>query len=202
MWDFPQPGTPANITDADVYTAVFYFIERYGLPAMAAAPETGRIFRGYTNRMVLPPDNEYAVMTIVGHSRRGTNVETFDAESAAADEEGNAVLHELVVCDVQIDFYSEANSPTDYARLRAQALETIARSPWGVNFFKEHGMSCLNADNARDLSAVTDSAQYVSRWSVTLHLSFVASISGKLPWFDAVSLGRLENVDVHHSPQK
>ena len=199
---FPQPTDPVNTTTADIYTAVFYFIESYGLPAMSAAPDTGRIFRGYSNRMVLPADNEYAVMTIVGQRRRGTNIETFDASKAEAGEKGDAALYELIFTDVQIDFYSEANSPTDYARLRAQAIETIGRSPWGVKFFKQHGISCLYCDDARDLSTVTDSAQYVSRWSVTLHLSHINSISAKLPWFDKVTFQRLENVDVHHPPQK
>lgn len=191
---FPQPTDPVNTTTADIYTAVFYFIEKYGLPAMASAPDTGRIFRGYSNRMVLPADNEYAVMTIVGQKRRGTNIETFDASKAEAGEKGDAALYELIFTDVQIDFYSEANSPTDYARLRAQAIEMIGRSPWGVKFFKQHGISCLYCDDARDLSAVTDSAQYVSRWSVTLHLAYSASMTAELPWFDAVEIQKIKNI--------
>lgn len=199
---FPQPTSPANTTAADIYAAVFAFINAYGLPAMPAAPTTGRIFRGYSNRMVLPPDNEYAVMTIVGQQRRGTNVETFDASSAAAGEDGDAELSELVLCNVQIDFYSPPDTGTEAARLRAQAIETVGRSPWGTKFFKDHGISCLYCEDARDLSAVTDSAQYVSRWSVVLHLGYRAKIAAKLPWFDAVKFERIENVDVHHPPQK
>lgn len=201
MHIFPQVETPQNTTAADIYAAVFAFIEKFAVPLMPAAPTTGRIFRGYSNRMVLPPDNEYAVMTIVGQHRRGTNVETFDARKAAANEDGDAELSELVICDVQIDFYSPTHTGTEAARMRAQAVETVGRSPWGVRFFAEKGIKCLYCDDVRDLSAVTDAAQYVSRWSVTLHLAFRASVTAKLPWFDAVQIERLENVDVHHPPQ-
>lgn len=194
MRTFPQPANPANTTAADVYAAVFAFINAYGLPAMPASPATGRIFRGYTNRMVLPPDNEYAVMTIVGQKRRGTNIETFDGSKAGEDEDGEATLFELILCDVQIDFYSPTETGTDAARLRAQALETVGRSPWGAKFFRDHGISCLYCDDARDLSAVTDSAQYVSRWSVTLHLAYSASMTAELPWFDAVEIQKIKNI--------
>lgn len=193
MRTFPQPQHPANTTTADIYAAVFAFINAYGLPAMPAAPTTGRIFRGYSNRMVLPPDNEYAVMTIVGQKRRGTNVETFDGSKAKEDEDGEATLSELILCDVQIDFYSPPDTGTEAARLRAQALETVGRSPWGTKFFRDHGISCLYCDDARDLSAVTDSAQYVSRWSVTLHLAYNASIKAELPWFDAVEIQKIKS---------
>ena len=200
MRTFPTPAAPAYDSPADIYAAVYEYISEYGLPKMADAPATGRIFRGYSNRMALPADNEYAVMTIIGHERRGTNTETFNAEKAAADKDGDAVLSELVECEVQIDFYSEPHRGGDYARLRAQAIEAISRSPWGVQFFQSRGISCLYSERARDLSVVTDSAQYVSRWSTVLHLAFRANIKAGLPWFETVGW-RIENVDVHHPPQ-
>ena len=194
------PLNPSAVDEPDVYRAVYDFIAAYGLPEMLPAPKTGRIFRGWSNRMTLPQDNEYAVMSIISHTRRGTNIETFDASQAAIDEDGVITTSELVLCDVQIDFCSDPHSGRDYARRRAQAIETAARSSLAPQFFAQYNMSCLYADNARDMSFVGDARQYVSRWMTTVHLSFVTAVSAELPWFDAVNLKRLENVDVHHPP--
>lgn len=200
MTIFPPPLNFKAVDEPDVYRAVCGFIETFGLPAMLPAPKTGRIFRGWSNRMSLPHDNEYAVMSVISHSRRGTNVEHYDASQAAIDEDGILTTSELIFCDVQIDFCSDPHGGRDYARRRAQAIETAARSSIAPQFFAGYGMSCLYATDARDLSFVGDAQQYVSRWMTVITLSFVTTVSADLPWFDAVRLKRLENVDVHHPP--
>lgn len=202
MTIFPPPLNPAAVSEPDVYKAVKAFIAQYGLPAMPpATPKIpSRIYQGWVNRAALPPDNEYAVMSIISHLRRGTNVETFDASQAAIDEDGVLTTAEMIECDVQIDFYSDPHRPGNYARRRAQAIETVARSSLASQFFAQYGIACQYATDARDLSFVGDAEQYVSRWMTTIRLSFVTAVSAELPWFDAVNLKRLENVDVHHKP--
>lgn len=202
MTIFPPPLNPAAVSEPDVYKAVKAFIAQYGLPAMPpATPKIpSRIYQGWVNRAALPPDNEYAVMSIISHFRRGTNVETFDASQAAIDEDGVLTTSELILCDVQIDFCSDPHTGRDFARRRAQSIETVARSSLGPQFFAQYDMGCLYATDARDLSFVGDAEQYVSRWMTTIRLSFVTAVSAELPWFDAVNLKRLENVDVHHKP--
>ena len=200
MATFPPPLSFKAVDEPDVYRAVYDFIETFGLPAMADAPKTGRIFRGWSNRMSLPHDNEYAVMSIISHFRRGTNIEIFDASQAAIDEDGVLTTAELILCDVQIDFCSDSHTGRDFARRRAQAIETVARSSLGPQFFAKYGMSCQYATDARDLSFIGDATQYVSRWMTTVRVSFWTAVSAELPWFDAVNLKRIENVDVHHPP--
>lgn len=202
MTIFPPPLNPAAVSEPDVYKAVKAFIAQYGLPAMPpATPKIpSRIYQGWVNRAALPPDNEYAVMSIISHLRRGTNVETFDASQAAIDEDGVLTTSELILCDVQIDFCSDPHTGRDFARRRAQAIETAARSSFGPQFFAQYNMGCLYATDAQDLSFVGDAKQYVSRWMTTVRLSFWTAVSAELPWFDAVNLKRLENVDVHHKP--
>ena len=186
MTIFPPPLNPAAVSEPDVYKAVKAFISQYGLPAMPpATPKIpSRIYQGWVNRAALPPDNEYAVMSIISHLRRGTNVETFDASQAAIDEDGVLTTAEMIECDVQIDFYSDPHRPGNLAS----------------QFFAQYGIACQYATDARDLSFVGDAEQYVSRWMTTIRLSFVTAVSAELPWFDAVTLKRLENVDVHHKP--
>ena len=116
------------------------------------------------------------------------------------DEDGVLTTAEMIECDVQIDFYSDPHRPGNYARRRAQAIETVARSSLASQFFAQYGIACQYATDARDLSFVGDVEQYVSRWMTTIRLSFVTAVSAELPWFDAVNLKRLENVDVHHKP--
>lgn len=190
---FPLPSNPQLVAPADIYSAVHAFVKAYALPAL---PDD-QIFRGWQNRGYLPStNNEYAVITIIAHERKGTNVETFAATDA--NPAGVLTSAELVLCRVQVDCYSDND---DEARRRAQNLETAARSSIGPQFFNQYGMSCNFASNARDLSIVNGSKQFVKRWMVELNLSFTSAFSVDLPWFDAVDIN-IENVDVHHPPKE
>ena len=82
---------------------------------------------------------------------------------------------------------------------RAQAVETIARSSGGVQFFNQYNISCLYATDIRDLTATMDAEQYVWRFMTELHLSFWSTVEQGLPWFEATTL-ELKNVDVIFPP--
>jgi hypothetical protein len=181
------------VTEADVFGAVFDFVKTYALPALP--PEN--IFRHGQNRTYLPPDsNEFAAMTVISHERRGWNVEDYD--STAENPEGVLTSSELILCRVQVDFYSDDDNS---ARLRAQMIETACGSSAAAQFFGQHGMSCNFANNARHMGVVDGSRQFVDRWIVELNVSFVSAFSVELPWFSAANV-HIENVDVHHPPRE
>lgn len=189
---FPLPENPTHVGFPDINKAVYLFLQKYAVPAVPAV----NIYRGYANRVSLPKGtNEYIIFNVLSHTRHGTNIDTFDASKALTGEDGTITTCELVEVEVQIDCYSDS----DAGRQRATAIEMMARSPYAVQFFKQFGMSCLYADDVRDLTGVTDSDQFVYRHMVTLHLTYTAVISQKLPWFDAVNVN-LKNVDVVFPP--
>jgi hypothetical protein len=191
---FPEPLNPLIENDIDVYGAVYEFVKEYALPSIP--PEN--IFRGWQNRAYLPPQsNEFAVISIISHERRGSNVETFSAETEG--EDGRLTSSELIICRVQVDCYSASDAS---ARTRAQMLEKAARGSIAPRFFARFGMGCCYASNARDMSVVNGSKQFVNRWMTEISLSYPSAFSVGLPWFDAAKFDRVENVDVHHPPKE
>lgn len=179
------------LSQPDVYAAMYDLARAFGLPDLLPS----NIVRGWQNRNVLPPEtNEYAVITVMQAQRRGTNVTHF-AFDPTTQNDGTLTTAELVQCAVQFDFCAD----NDTARQRAQSLELVSRSPLAADFLAPHGIAPLYAEDVRDLSFVDGSDQFVQRFTVTLHVSFWASMAASVGWFDHVNL-YVENVDVHHPP--
>ena len=189
---FPFPQAPAHANVPNIYEAVGRFLLKYAVPAV---PQEN-IYKGFKNRVALPKGtNEYIIMTLLNQVRHGTNVDTYSATGLPVTADGINTTKQLVELAVQIDCYSDSHD----GRQRATAIEMMARSPHGVQFFNQFGMSCLYADDVRDLTGVTDADQFVYRYMTTLHLTYWAQIDQTLPWFDAVDVD-LKNVDVTFPP--
>ena len=194
MSDIAYYSNPRLVAGPDVNAAMHAFIGMYALPALP--PEA--IFAGYQNRVALPGgSNDFAVYNANSRVRYGTNVEEFILGDDA-DVPDHTLVTTLYRIPARIDLYSD----TDAAFHRASALEVVSRSPAGVQFFQEHGLSLLYADAPQDTTVVMDAEQFVPRWSITVHLSCCVRVAIAMQGFDVVSLSRLENVDVHHKPQE
>lgn len=192
---FPIPLSPAVISEADVLTAVYAFVLAYALPAMDAA----NIVQGWQNRVSLPAGvNDFAVIAPITRIRRGTDIESFDASTAAADEDGTLSESEMIQTTFQIDLCSDINSGN--AERRAQALETVARSYLGTRFFEDYGIACHYGSDVRRVPTLDDSNQYLERCLLTLTLAYWTTVSAEVPWFSAVNLIP-KNVDVIYPPK-
>ncbi|MCD6620087.1 phage neck terminator protein, partial [Aeromonas veronii] len=84
-------------------------------------------------------------------------------------------------------YADSTNSSEDDAILRAQIrannLHTLFRSSVAPEFFRRYGISALYADDATNTTLVSDSNQYLHRWSVNLHLSFKNTVTVPQPGF-------------------
>lgn len=193
MKDIARPFNPAPLSEADIYTACKDFVLAYGLPALP--PDN--VIQGWQNRAALPAGtNEYAIISLLFDTQHGTTVETFKADAPDTAPPGQITAKALVEVQAQIDFCSR----DDAARQRARRLAVVTRSGIGVQFFNDRGLSCLYADNARDISFVGDAKQFVRRWMTVLHLTLWEGVTADFDYFNRVSVSRLENVDVHHPP--
>lgn len=151
-----------DATQADILNALIGFCFNFSAPALV---DKMHVIDGFGNNRALPSDgNDFCVVTPIAQARSGQTIEHWD-------DDGNEIaeLREYVDLDVQIDCYS---TNVFDAMERAQALETCARSSYGVEHFLGFGIDCLYAEGVRNLSAVIDSKQYVSRWTLTLHLGY------------------------------
>ena len=105
-------------------------------------------------------------------------------------------LAEYVNLDIQIDVYS---TNIFDALERAQTFETVARSDFGVQHFLAFGIDCLFADGVQNLTAVMDSKQYVSRWTLVLHLGYWKRVKLAQDFFKTAIVDVI-NVDTKFKP--
>lgn len=162
----------------NLHTALYEFLTTYITPAI----EPTQILAGDQQNMVLPENEDYVIYTVSGLTRHGTTSEDYDPEGETLS------LHELNEVVVKVDCYADStNSTQDDAILRAQIrannLNTLFRSSVAPDFFKRYGISALYADDAQNTTLVSDSQQYLHRWTVSLHLCFKSSVVVSQPGF-------------------
>lgn len=162
----------------NLHTALYEFLTTYITPAI----EPTQILAGDQQNMVLPENEDYIIFTVVSQMRHGTTSEDYDPDGETLS------LHELNEVVVKVDCYADStNSTQDDAILRAQIrannLNTLFRSSVAPDFFKRYGISALYADDAQNTTLVSDSQQYLHRWTVSLHLCFKSSVVVPQPGF-------------------
>lgn len=174
----------------NAYFTLRKFLFQYAQPKLK---DINHVLVGYNNNLSLPADgNDFCIVTVVSETRRGQTIESFDPSPDEAV--AYRTYYEQVV---QVDCYS---SDLYNARYRAEAFETLARTETGVNFFEEQGFDLLYADGLRDLSAVMDSNQYISRWTFNLYLGIWKEVTIEQQYFDTATVN-LKNVDVAFPPK-
>ena len=167
----------------NLHTALYAFLRTYITPAI----EPTQILAGDQQNMVLPENEDYVIYTVSGQIRHGTTSEDYDPDGETLS------LHELNEVVVKVDCYADStNSTQDDAILRAQIrannLNTLFRSSVAPEFFKRYGISALYADDAQNTTLVSDSQQYLHRWTVGLHLCFKSSVVIPQPGFTKMDI--------------
>lgn len=167
----------------NLHTALYEFLTTYITPAI----EPTQILAGDQQNMVLPENEDYVIYTVLGLTRHGTTSEDYDPDGETL------ALHELNEVVVKVDCYADStNSTQDDAILRAQIrannLNTLFRSSVAPDFFKRYGISALYADDAQNTTLVSDSNQYLHRWTVSLHLCFKSSVVVPQPGFTKMGI--------------
>ena len=167
----------------NLHTALYEFLTTYITPKI----DPTQILAGDQQNMVLPENEDYVIYTVSGQIRHGTTSEDYDPDGETL------ALHELNEVVVKVDCYADStNSTQDDAILRAQIrannLNTLFRSSVAPDFFKSYGISALYADDAQNTTLLSDSQQYLHRWTVNLHLSFKSSVVIPQPGFTAMKV--------------
>lgn len=167
----------------NLHTALYEFLTTYITPAI----EPTQVLAGDQQNMVLPENEDYVIYTVSSLTRHGTTSEDYDPEGETLS------LHELNEVVVKVDCYADStNSTQDDAILRAQIrannLNTLFRSSVAPDFFKRYGISALYADDAQNTTLVSDSQQYLHRWTVSLHLCFKSSVVVPQPGFTKMGI--------------
>lgn len=156
----------------ELNTALYAFLERYITPSV----NSGCIFLGSQENMVLPEGEDYVIYQIIQQIRHGTTTESYDPDNELLE------LKELNEIIVKVDCYADSTNSTDNdallrAQIRANNLNLLFRSSVACSFFKSYGISALYAEDATDTTLISDSNQYLHRWSVNIHLSMPNTVT-------------------------
>lgn len=162
----------------DVLGATHDFVQEF------VKPTPLHIIRGWQNRMHLPDNKHYVVLTLINAMRHGTNVH----------EWGQDATKFYVEFTVQIDFCG-----TDEQTVMQQVgcLTMYGRDAAAVDFFKKQGLTAHYAEDPRSAPFTDETAQFETRYIGELKLGYWFCNVRELDYFTRVQL-RLENVDVHH----
>ncbi len=158
----------------NMQVAVYEFIAAF------TSVDRNNIIKGWQNTSILPPQTEsYAVFTSINAKRRGTNIENYIPDN------NTLTLEKSNMIDYQIDIVA---TDAETARNNISALETVARSGAGVDFFKKYDIGLLYADDARAMEQISKTDNYVNRYMITLHLEEINAVTVSQDYFDNVEV--------------
>lgn len=163
--------TPSS---SNMQIAVYEFIAAF------TSVDRNNIVKGWQNTSILPPQTEsYAVFTSINAKRRGTNIENYiPANNTLTLEKSNMI-------DYQIDIVA---TDAETARNNISALETVARSAAGVDFFNNYNINLLYAEDAKAIETISKTDNYVNRYMITLHLEEINAVTVSQDYFDNVEV--------------
>lgn len=167
----------------ELNTALYAFLERYITPSV----NSDCIFLGSQQNMVLPEGEDYIIYQVIQQIRHGTTTEKYDPDNELLE------LKELNEIIVKVDCYADSTNSTDNdallrAQIRANNLNLLFRSSVACSFFKSYGISALYAEDATDTTLISDSNQYLHRWSVNIHLSMPNTVTVVQEGFTSIKI--------------
>ena len=142
--------------------------------------DRNKIIKGWQNTNILPPLTEsYAVFTSINAKRRGTNIENYIPDN------NTLTLEKSNMIDYQIDIVA---TDAETARNNISALETVARSAAGVDFFNKYNINLLYAEDAKAIETISKTDNYVNRYMIILHLEEINTVTVSQEYFDKVNV--------------
>lgn len=164
--------------------ALFYLLKEYINPALA----DDCIIYGNQQNIILPPEgNDYLIFYINRVIRHGTDRESYDPINEVL------TLKEHSELIAQVDCYADSRNteeedPLLCAQIRAHNLELLFRSSVACRFLRPYGIAPLYADACQDTTIISDSNQYLHRWTTYLHLGMTTSYTISEPSFNAMKV--------------
>lgn len=141
-------ATQISITESQVLTLLGNF---FSLVVPAGVP----VVRGLDNRVPMPAQSAFVVMTPGSASPMATVIATYSPSPGQNDPQTAALLQSTQL-NVSVDCYGPGSN--DIAR----SLSIALRSPWGCDNLP--GISPLYAGDAQQMPLIDGEAQYEERW--------------------------------------
>lgn len=178
--------------EAQLFPALRSFVLAYSLPEMKA----DKVFLAGQNRFSRPAGAEdYVLISISGAKQRGTAVEEL---LVPAERQGEPAR---LYCSAFMDLCATVSfsGATDIAWKRAQQCAMLAASSMGIGYLSAWGVSCLHAEECKDMSFINEHGKLESCWGVSLRLGLAECVSACVPYFTQTRISRVEKVEAHHA---
>lgn len=146
------------MTQLDLLLAIKQYISKF------APIDLDKVFVGYQNRVQLPKNNDFIIMTLINNEILGTPIEKYNELTDSYD------IKQHTQAQIQIDFYGK------FAMDRANAIMSVSRTIAGNEFLAKNGLQTLFCDNNQNVTMDMGERQYVDRYIVTLNVEYDASV--------------------------
>ena len=161
-----------SITNDDVYKAIIKFLKditQYG---------DTKILRAYIDNVPLPA-YPFVFITVLKNIRSATNEkETTDTETLHQEKVSTSRI-----LDVQLDFYGQDSID------EANAVESLFRDGYAVNYFQSSGIIPLYADDIITIgSGADENENFKVRNTITLHFNLHPEVIVPQNFFDDIDL--------------
>ena len=138
------------------------------------------IYIGFQNRVPLPKEKNYCIVTVYNLNRLGTPIEKYDSNAESY------YITQHFQANVQIDFYGDA------ARENASIIVTTSRTLVGANYLKSYQIQPLYCEDARRMVNVTGERQYEDRYMVDFNIEFDGVVSVQQDGFNEAKINLIK----------
>lgn len=143
----------------DIETAMKNFVSKF------TDMDKELIYIGLQNRVPLPKEKNYCIITVYNMNRLGTPIEKYNASAKAY------YITQHFQANVQIDFYGEDS------RENANIMVTVSRTMSGANYLSGYNIQPLYCEEARRIVNTTGERQYEDRYMADLNIEFDGVVS-------------------------
>lgn len=161
------------MTEHDIYVAIEAMLARYTGVAV------DNVLRAYPGqRISLPPNNDYVVMTLTSSQRLDTPSTSWDDDTYTVIQDREGVM--------QLDFFGKD------AALRANDIVDLSRTPILCDFLEPFQIQVLYADDVSNITGGSSEENYVERRTIQLHLNYATDVTVNVDTFTVAELNIFE----------
>lgn len=164
----------------DILGAVYDFVLAYAKSDDIPAYTEDQIVRGFQNMAAMPSGtHEFCTLTLLETQRHGTDHEWYENAGTSDPDDMKRHLAEVLEHVVQLDFCSaEPFVLPQVTQQRANLIELLSGSSAATDFFESIAdpdgnkglLTCLYAEDVRNLSGWDETKTYTARYMTRLHL--------------------------------
>jgi hypothetical protein len=141
---------------------------------VAVLPPGTEVVQGQGNRVPMPANDNFVVMTPGRRQQMATTSHDYDPAASTEDIARSTALH------FQLDVYGGASADN------AQVITTLFRDAWGCSFLKPRDVAPLHCDDPRQMPLLAGEQQYIQRWTITAALGAIMSVTVPMEFADSL----------------